>query len=207
MHALVEELVRSGALKTPRLIEAMKAVDRRFFVRADMVDLSYLDDALPIGEGQTISQPSTVAFMLELLSPEPGNKVLDVGSGSGWQSCLLAHAVGEKGKVVAVELIPKLKEFGERNAKIYHFTNVRFIAADASKGFPEEAPFDRIIAAAAGDTVPEAWKRELAIGGRMVLPVGGSVFVLVKKGADEFETVEYPGFAFVPLVTRRTLKR
>jgi len=112
---LIDSLIEDGWLKTPRIIEAFRKIKRADFMSDDIKNLAELNEALPIGYGQTISQPLTVAFMLEQLQPEPCQKILDIGSGSGWTSALLAHIVGLEGKVIAIEIIPKLKEFGKRN--------------------------------------------------------------------------------------------
>ena len=169
----------------------------------NMKDLAEVDEAMPIGQGQTISQPKVVAFMLELLEPKAGEKILDVGSGSGWTSALLSEIVGGKGRVVSLELIPELKEFGEKNAAKYGFVEkgtAQFICCDGSKGYEEESPFDKILASAAARRVPEAWKKQLKVGGRIVAPINSSIFLFVKKSENEMEEKEYPGFIFVPLI-------
>lgn len=205
MKNLVKELISSGYLKTPRLIEAFGKIDRKDFVPEEIKDEAYINSALPIGHGQTISQPLTVAFMLELLQPEEGNKILEVGSGSGWQTALMASAVGDNGKIFAVELIPELCDFGKKNVLKYDFLKkgvVKFFCFNAAKGLPDEAPFDRIISAAAAEEIPPAWKEQLKIGGRMVLPVKDAVRLLIKKSEDGFEERIFPGFAFVPFVVQ-----
>ncbi len=173
----------------------------------DMKDLADLNEALPIGYGQTISQPLTVAFMFELLQPRPGDKVLDIGSGSGWTSALLAKIVGNKGKVIAIELLPELKEFGEKNTAKYNFVEkgiAQFICADGSKGYPKEAPFDKVLCSAAiQKQVPQAWKKQLKVEGRIVTPIGSSIWLFIKKSEKGFEEKEYPGFAFVPLISKQ----
>ncbi|MFH1181148.1 MAG: protein-L-isoaspartate O-methyltransferase [bacterium] len=170
-------------------------------------DLAEINEALAIGYGQTISQPEVVAFMLKLLKPKLGNKILDVGSGSGWTTALLANIVGEKGRVVAIELIPELMEFGKKNVAQYIFIKkgiVEFICADGSKGYKKEAPYDRIlVSAAVQEEIPKAWKEQLKIGGRLVAPVGNSIWLLIKKSKNDFERIEYPGFIFVPLIEKR----
>ena len=118
---LIDSLIQEGWLKTPRIIEAFRKVRRIDFLPEDIKNLAELNEALPIGRGQTISQPLVVAFMIEQLQPEPGQKILDVGSGSGWTSALLAEIVGPKGKVIAIEVVPELKEFGEKNVAKYNF--------------------------------------------------------------------------------------
>ncbi|PJC65501.1 MAG: protein-L-isoaspartate O-methyltransferase [Candidatus Colwellbacteria bacterium CG_4_9_14_0_2_um_filter_50_12] len=199
---LVDELISGGYLKTPALIEAFKAVDRVAFVPAEFKSEAYENRPLPIGFNQTISQPLTVAFILELLQPQPGSKILDVGAGSGWQSALLAHLVGETGKVVAVERIPELKAFAESNLKNFPelASHINFILGDGSQGYEPEAPYNRIIAAAAGDAIPEAWKNQLKTGGTIVAPVGQSIVVVHKLTPEKFERREYFGFSFVPLI-------
>ena len=200
---MVKDLISSGYLKTPGIIEAFQRIDRKDFVLDEHKDEAYINAPLPIGYGQTISQPLTVAFMLELLQPEQGNKILDIGSGSGWQTALLADIVGDSGKIFAVDIIPELMDFGRRNVAKYNFIKsgiVKFLNYNAVKGMPEEAPFDRIIAAAAGEEIPAAWKEQLKIGGRLVVPVGNTIFLLIKKSEDVFEEQSYPGFAFVPFV-------
>lgn len=205
MEKLIQELISEGYLKTPNIIEAFRNVDRADFVPDYLKSEAYVNAPLPIGYGQTISQPLTVAFMLELLKPEKGQKIMDVGSGSGWQTALLAHIAGISGKVFGIEIIPELKEFGERNVAKYNFIKkgaVKMIFADGSKGLKSEAPFDRIIAATMADRAPEAFRKQLKIGGRLVMPIAGSVWLIIKKVDDEFEEYEYPGFAFVPLVEK-----
>ena len=175
---LIDSLIKEGWLKTPRIIEAFRKIKRVDFLPEDTKDLAELNDALSIGWGQTISQPLVVAFMLELLAPEKGEKILDVGSGSGWTSALLGEIVGERGKVIAIELVPELKEFGEKNMAKYNFVEkgiVKFICADGSKGYPKEAPFDKILASAEASELQKEWKEQLKIGGRIVTPIGNSI--------------------------------
>ena len=201
--ALVDDLIKEGWLKTPQIIEAFRKIKRADFMPENMKDSAEVDEAMPIGQGQTISQPKVVAFMLELLEPKAGEKILDVGSGSGWTSALLSEIVGDKGRVVSLELIPELKEFGEKNAAKYGFVEkgtAQFICCDGSKGYEEESPFDKILASAAARRVPEAWKKQLKVGGRIVAPINSSIFLFVKKSENEMEEKEYPGFIFVPLI-------
>ena len=200
---LIDNLIKEGWLKTPQIIEAFRKIKRADFMPENMKDLAEVDEAMPIGQGQTISQPKVVAFMLELLEPKAGEKILDVGSGSGWTSALLSEIVGDKGRVVSLELIPELKEFGEKNAAKYGFVEkgtAQFICCDGSKGYEEESPFDKILASAAARRVPEAWKKQLKVGGRIVAPINSSIWLFVKKSEDEMEEKEYPGFIFVPLI-------
>lgn len=208
--ALIDNLIKSGWLKSPRIIEAFQKIKRVDFMPEDSKDLAELNTALPIGYGQTISQPLVVAFMLEQLSPKRGDKILDVGSGSGWTTALLAHIVSQqgksetKGKVVAIELVPELKEFGERNVAKYNFIEkgiAEFICADGSKGYEKEAPFDNILASASAQKLPRAWKEQLKVGGRIVTPIRSSIWVFIKKSEDNFEELEFPGFVFVPLIS------
>ncbi len=203
--ALIDDLIKEGWLKTPDIIAAFRKIKRADFLPDDMKDLAELNEALSIDFGQTISQPLVVAFMLELLAPKEGEKILDVGSGSGWTSALLGEIVGERGKVIAIELVSELKEFGEKNVAKYGFVKegrVEFICADGSKGYPKEAPFDKILASAAAGKLPQAWQEQLKIGGRIVLPINSSIWLFTKKSEEDFDQIEYPGFVFVPLITK-----
>jgi protein-L-isoaspartate(D-aspartate) O-methyltransferase len=203
VNPFVLNLVEQGILKTLRIIEAFKKIDRADFVPEDLRAEAYVDAPLPIGEGQTISQPLTVAFMLELLQPEPGNKIFEIGFGSGWQTAILAEIIGKSGKIYAVEKIKKLFEFGTKNISKYNFIEkgiVKTILGDATEGLKKYAPFDRIIAAASGREVPDVWLKELKIGGRLVVPIKESIWLFIKKSEKEFEKQEFPGFVFVPLV-------
>jgi protein-L-isoaspartate(D-aspartate) O-methyltransferase len=217
---LIDSLIKEGWLKTPRIIEAFRQIKRVDFLpaapevgeprplygRDDSKDLAELNEALPIGYGQTISQPLVVAFMIELLDPRPGEKILDIGSGSGWTSALLAQIVGKKGKVIAIDIIPELVEFGKKNVSKYNFIEkgiVEFICADGSKGYQKEAPFDKILASASARELPKAWKEQLKVGGRIVTPIGTSIWLFAKKSENEFEEIEYPGFVFVPLISKQ----
>lgn len=197
---LINSLIEQGWLKTPRVIEAFKKVKRQDFMPEGKEHMAEWNEALPIGYGQTISQPLVVAFMMELLKIELGDKVLDIGSGSGWTSALLGELVGPKGKVIAIEVIPELKEFGQNNAKKYNFNNIEFICTDGSKGYVKEAPFDKILCSAEAKEVSKEWKEQLKKGGIIVTPIGSSIWVFEKN--KEFHSKEYPGFSFVPLINK-----
>lgn len=202
---LIDFLIKESWLKTEKIIEAFRKIKRIDFLPEDMKGLAELNEALPIGFNQTISQPLTVAFMLELLMPKEGDKILDVGSGSGWTSALLGKIVGENGKVIAIEVISELKEFGEKNVSKYNFIKkgiIEFICADGSRGFEKEAPYDKILASATAEKLPKIWKEQLKIGGRIVVPINSSIWLFVKKSETEFEEIEYPGFVFVPLIEK-----
>jgi protein-L-isoaspartate(D-aspartate) O-methyltransferase len=201
---LAEYLKQIGVLKSPHLIKAFNEIDRRDFVLPDFKNLAYLDEALPIGMGQTISQPYTVAFMLELLNPQPGEKIMDIGAGSGWQTSLLANVVGLNGKVFAFEIVPELCEFGTKNIAKYNFLKkgiVEWHCESAEGGLPEKAPFDKIIAAAAlEDKIPESWLSQLKFGGCVIAPIKESVWRYAKNTDGSFGKEEYPGFLFVPFI-------
>jgi len=214
MSQLVKELISSDVLKSPQIIQAFLHVDRIDFVPKSMKENAYADEPLPIGHGQTISQPWTVAFMLELLEPKQGEKILDVGSGSGWQTGLLSYIVshdhlGNKlddkdcGKVIGIEIIPELAKMGINNLLAYDFikTNIAEIhCLNANAGFEQEVPFDKIIAAASGNEVPNAWKEQVKIKGRIVVPVDSHIALLVKEDEKNFSEKRFEGFAFVPFV-------
>lgn len=206
MNTLVELLEREGVLRSPLVKEAFSRVDRKDFVPRDFLSRAYDDIALPIGAGQTISQPYTVAFMLEHLAVKQGEHVMDVGHGSAWQSVLLAEMVGEKGRVFAIELVPELCELGRRNAEKYPELQKRitFYCQNAAPGLPKEAErvggFDAIIAAAEVPQVPEAWGKQLKVGGRLLYPKGNSIFKEIKKADGVFSKEEFHGFVFVPFI-------
>lgn len=180
--------------------EAFSKVERKEFLPEDLQAQAGFDAPVPIGFGQTNSQPTTVKRMLEWLDPQEGDKVLDVGSGSGWTTALLAYLVGPKGKVYAVEKIPELVEFGRGNCRRTGVKNARFYTAGRVFGLPKFAPYDRILVSASAGKMPEELIEQLEVGGVMVIPILNSIFVLAKTGPDTFETVEKPGFVFVPLV-------
>ena len=205
---LINSLVKDGYLKTSEIIEAFKKIDRKNFVPKKYKNDAYINAPLPIGFGQTISQPLTVAFIIELLGPKVGDKILDIGAGSGWVTALLAQIVGDPpagGKVIGVERVPELKEMAERNAAKYNFIEkgvVKIVLADGSKGYKEEAFYDKIVsgAAAYGD-IPDEWKKQLKINGKIVAPIENSIVVIDKIGKKEYAKKEYFGFSFVPLIT------
>ncbi len=222
---LINSLISDGYLKTPLLIEAFKNIDRQDFVPEEYKNSAYANVPLPIGFEQTISQPLTVAFLLELLEPKPGEKILDIGAGSGWTCAILAYMVsgewlkskiknqkskineeqGERGLVVGIERVPELKEFAEKNLAKYGFVEkgiVKLFSADGTKGYKKEAPYDKILAgASAKGDVPLEWKKQLKIGGRIVAPVGNSIVIIDKTGKGKYSRKEHFGFSFVPLIS------
>lgn len=209
MSQLTKSLTQKGVLLRPSLRRAFRSVDRKNFVTKDVANMAYDDTPLPIGEGQTISQPYTVAFMLDLLEPKAGDVIMDVGSGSCWQSAILAAEVGRYGKVHAIEIVPSLCAFGRSNLAKYPglARRVTVHCQNASMGLPEVAAeirgFDRIIAAAEIADVPHAWRRQLKVGGTLVYPKAASIFREIKRGHGRWEVTRYPGFVFVPFVSGR----
>lgn len=207
MKKLIKELVKEGYLKTKIIVEAFNKINREDFVPESLQEETYLNMPLTIGHGQTISQPLTIAFMLELLQPREGEKILDIGSGSGYVTALLSYIVGEKGKIYAIERVSELKKMGEYNADKYNFVKkgiAKFFYGDGSRGLPDKMPFDKIHIAAAGREIPIALKEQLKIGGKLVMPIGGlnqDLVLLEKKGENKFKERHHPGFSFVPLIT------
>lgn len=205
---LINSLVKDGYLKTLEIIEAFKAIDRKDFIPDEQKESAYVNTPLPIGFGQTISQPLTVAFMMELLKPKAGEKIMDIGAGSGWTLALLAQIVGGPpvggGRIIGIERIPELKKMAENNVAKYGFIRrgiVEIIFGDGSRGYEKEAHYDKIIAAASAEgKIPEEWQRQLKIGGRIVAPVGNSIIAIDKIGKDKYNIKEYFGFSFVPLI-------
>jgi len=179
--------------------EAFAAIDRRGFLPPAERGMAKHDGPLPIGHGQTNSQPRTVADMLRLLDPRPGQRVLDVGSGSGWTTALLAHLVGPDGRVVGVELEPDLVRFGRANLAATDQQWARIEqAARGVLGRPEDAPYDRILVSADGGRLPDQLTSQLADGGRMVIPVAGRMILVVRDG-EHLVTSEHGRYSFVPL--------
>lgn len=183
-----------------RVEEAMRGVDRRNFLPQQERAHAPLDRPLPIGRGQTNSQPSTVARTLTLLRVEPGQHVLDVGAGSGWTTALLGRLVGPGGVVIGVELEPELVSWGRTNVRIYDqaWTSVRQ-ADPACLGWPGTGPYDRILVSAESQDVPKALVEQLCPGGIMVIPVAGTLCSVHRLAAGGVDVAEHGAYRFVPL--------
>ncbi len=184
-----------------KILRAFKSVDRRKFVPSYLRLYAYDDKPLPIGEGQTISQPTTVAIMVQALEPKPGDKILEVGAGSGYVAAILSKCVGKMGKVITIEYLKSIYKMAKNNLKKY--SNVEVVLGDGSKGYEKEAPYDRIIVSAASPTIPKPLLSQLRDGGTMVIPVGEFIqemYKITKKdgkikkeGLGEFRFVELKG--------------
>lgn len=175
-------------------------MQRQHFMPDDIKDQANWDMALPIGFGQTISQPYTVQMMLEWLEVESGNKILDVGSGSGWTTALLSYLTGKRGFVYAVEKIPELVAFGRDNNRRFGVKNARFFLAGSQYGLPKHAPFDRILVSASAVSLPQKLVEQLNAGGKMVIPVVNDILEITKQTNGKLDIQTHPGFVFVPLV-------
>ncbi len=196
---LINHLILSKALLSTDIIEAFKHIDRINFVINKNISNVYGDYPLEIGYSQTISQPSTVALMMEMLEPKKGDKILDIGSGSGWSTALLAFIVGVSGSVVGIERVEQLVEFGSSNLKKFKFKNAKIIQAGDKLGIPNET-FDRILVSAAAENFPYELIKQLKTNGKLVIPVKNSIFEITKKEDGMIEEIEHYGFRFVPLI-------
>ncbi len=199
-HDMVENQLKPRGIRDNRVLEAMRSIPRHLFVPNSQIDSAYYDMALPIGEGQTISQPYMVAIMTELLECQPDNKVLEIGTGSGYQTAILASLVKE---VYTIERIAVLSEKARTVLDSLGFKNVHFIIGDGSKGYEEAAPYDRIMVTAAAPKVPDSLLKQLSEGGILIAPVGErhlQQLAKARRNADSV-TVEYStGCVFVPLI-------
>lgn len=166
--ALVEKIRRHG-IKDPRVLEAILKVPRHLFVPKELIHEAYVDAPLPIGEGQTISQPYIVALMTEALELDENSKVLEIGTGSGYQAAILAEIAKE---VYTVERIPSLKEKARKVLDALGYENIKFKVGDGTEGWPEYAPYDAIIVTAGAPEIPKPLVEQLKVGGRLVIPVG-----------------------------------
>lgn len=176
-------------------------VRREEFLPLEQAGMVDLDTPLPIGFGQTNSQPTTVRLMLEWLEVEPGSKILDVGSGSGWTTALLAHLTGPKGRVYAIEIVPELVDFGRDNCQAAGIENAEFFLAGKTLGLPKFAPYDRILVSAAARSLPQELVDQLKNGGKLVIPVNNDILEIEKRAGGKIDTFKHPGFMFVPLIT------
>ena len=203
MEELIQELKNQGVLRSENIISAFRIVDRADFLPKGMKNLAYLNRPLPIGAEQTISQPATVAFMLELLQPQKGEKILDGGSGSGWTTALLSYLVGPKGEVEGLERVDSLIEFGRRNLRKYlkksNLQNAHIKKSGKTLGDPKNAPYDKILVSASAPTLPAELFAQLREGGTMVIPIQNSIWRITKEEGQAL-TEEFPGFVFVPLI-------
>ena len=194
-----EQLVRRG-ITDERVIEAMRSVPRHLFVEEALRDRAYGDHPLPIGEQQTISQPYIVGLMTSLLQLTGSEKVLEVGTGSGYQTAVLARLAR---RVCSIERLPALAARGRALIESLGITNVWIRVGNGALGWPDEAPFDRILVAAGGPAVPPPLFQQLAEGGRMVLPVGdptSQTLTLVENAGGAMKTTTYGDCTFVKLV-------
>lgn len=205
---MVEEQIRQRGITDPAVLEAMLKVPRHLFVPRDLRMFSYEDRPLPIGEGQTISQPYIVAYMIDALEPKDSDRVLEIGTGSGYAAAVLSRVVKE---VYTIERVERLAQKAGQVLKQLGYDNIVTRTGDGSLGWPEAAPFDGIIVSAGAPVVPDALAEQLAPGGRLVIPVGDRVYqnlVRVRRKDNGELVQEYlAGVCFVPLIGEQGWKR
>ena len=197
-HMIQEQLVRRG-IRDPRVLAAMSDVDRIRFVPEQWRRDAYRDGPLPLVCEQTISQPYIVGLMSQLLKADASSRCLEIGSGSGYQTAILCHLCGH---VTSIEVIPELHRMADRNLAEYRFTNLKLIQGDGRKGYPQAAPFDRIMVTAAPESLPSVLFDQLAEGGIMVIPIGdrsGQVLYQCRKENGNVTQEAVCGVLFVPL--------
>lgn len=195
---MVDDQIRARGIREPRVLEVMRKVPRHEFVPAGQAANAYDDNPLPIGLGQTISQPYIVAYMTEQLQVTPRSKVLEIGTGSGYQAAVLGELAKE---VYTIEIVADLARRSKETLDRLGYRNIHVRAGDGYRGWPEQAPFDRIIVTAAPDHVPQPLVDQLAVGGRLVIPVGDhyqQMLILTKtpRGVVEEKTIDV---VFVPM--------
>jgi protein-L-isoaspartate(D-aspartate) O-methyltransferase len=199
--AMVSRQIAGRGVRDPRVLAAMREVPRHLFVPPDLQSSAYDDRPLSIGHGQTISQPYIVALMTEIVRPQAGDRALEVGTGSGYQAAVLSGLVA---RVYSIEIVEPLAREAERRLKSLGYANVTVRTGDGYAGWPDMAPFDRIVVTAAPDHVPQPLVDQLRPGGRLVIPVG-SIFegqelqLLEKDNAGRVRTERIAPVAFVPL--------
>jgi protein-L-isoaspartate(D-aspartate) O-methyltransferase len=195
---MVKHQIQAREVTNPRVLEAMRSVPRHRFVPESVRGSAYQDRPLPIGHRQTISQPYIVAVMTELLDPQPGDRVLEIGTGSGYQAAVLSGLVE---KVYSIEIIPELAEGARKVLAEAGYENVQVITGDGYAGLPDRAPFDGIIVTAAPEKVPEPLVEQLAVGGRLVIPVGGwsQDLRVLERTEEGVRTTRLFPVRFVPL--------
>jgi protein-L-isoaspartate(D-aspartate) O-methyltransferase len=199
-NQMVKRQIMDRGINDPKVISAMKDVARHEYVPQNYREMAYDDRPLPIGHGQTISQPYIVALMTELLELEEGDKVLEIGTGSGYQAAVLSHITSE---VFTIEIVEGLAEDAKKVLQKQGYTNIHVKIGDGFKGWPEHAPFDAIIVTCSPSDIPAPLKNQLKEGGRMVIPVGGKFIqelVLVKKENGELKKQEISSVRFVPML-------
>jgi protein-L-isoaspartate(D-aspartate) O-methyltransferase len=199
---MVEEQLAARGIRDPLVLAAMGKVPREKFVSPNLAALAYEDTPLPIGEDQTISQPYIVAVMTEALALARGDRVLEIGTGSGYSAAVLAEIVAS---VYTVERLASLAESARQHLVALGYANVHVLTGDGTLGWPEHAPYDAIVATAGGPRVPPALLDQLAVGGRLVIPVGGLPYDqrlvrIVRSADDEYLREELEEVAFVPLI-------
>lgn len=197
---MVEFQIRDRGVRDARVLQAMSRIPRHLFLTDDLRAYAYADEPLPIGEGQTISQPYIVAFMTEVLKLAGDEKVLEIGTGSGYQTAVLAELARE---VYTVELIGRLSIGAQEKLRAMGYQNIHFKVGDGSGGWPDFAPFDAIIVTAAPASVPRSLESQLGVSGRMVIPVGSEFqeLILVTRKKRGFKRQRLLSVRFVPLVT------
>ena len=200
---MVDQQILNRGIRNPRVLDAMRNVPRHRFVPEDYRHMAYSDRPLPIGHEQTISQPYIVALMTDYLNLKEGEKVLEIGTGSGYQAAVLAELVDQ---VYSVEIVSELAQRARETIGDLGYDNVHIRTGDGYKGWPENAPYDAIIVTASPTDVPPPLKEQLAEGGRMVIPVGGPVFqklVLLRKIDGKVRQTDVTSVRFVPMVDEK----
>jgi len=198
--AMVERQIRARGISNSRVLEAMREIPRHIFIPHPYDTSAYEDNPLPIGSSQTISQPYIVAQMTELLDPEPGDNLLEIGSGSGYQTAILAVLSYH---VTSIERIPSVADLARKNLAAINIKNVRILVGDGTRGYPVDAPYDGILITAATPDIPQPLIDQLAIGGRLVAPVGGresQELVSLTRQVRGLVKSSHGGVRFVPLI-------